>query len=79
MVNSDEDYKNILFRNGECDENVELTCISHLFSNYLLRVHYKNSTNTFGYGCMHSAFCVTFCITVHITYFVKIENLLKNS
>ena len=50
MVNSTEDYKNLLSREWEYGGNVELTCISRLFSNYLLGEHYGNSTNTVDYG-----------------------------
>ena len=51
-VNSVEDYKNLCFRNGEYGGNVELTCVSHSFPDYLCRVHYKNKTNAFDYSCM---------------------------
>ena len=42
MVNSIENYKNILFRDGEYDGKVKLICNSHLFSNYFFRVYYEN-------------------------------------
>ena len=35
---------------GEYGESVKLTCINCLFSNFLFRVHYENSTNTVDYG-----------------------------
>ena len=50
MVNNAEDYKKLLSRNREHGESAELTCISSLFSYYLFRVHYENSTNPVDYG-----------------------------
>ena len=50
MVNNAEDNKNLLSRDGEYDGSVQMTCICRLFSNYLLRVHYKYGTNTIDYG-----------------------------
>ena len=46
MVISAEDYKKLLSSNGKYNASVELTCISHLFSNYFLKVHYENSSNS---------------------------------
>ena len=39
MINTAEDYKNVLSRDGECTGRVELTCIWRLFSKYLLTLH----------------------------------------
>ena len=46
MANIDEDYKNLLSRNGKHGGSMKLTCISRLFSNYLFRVQYETSINT---------------------------------
>ena len=47
------DYKILPSRHKEYVRSVKLTCISCLFSNYVLRVHYQNSmemnTNTVDY------------------------------
>ena len=56
MLNSVEDFKNLLSKDAEYDESVELTYISRLFSNYLFRMLYKNSTNTVDYSTV-SIFC----------------------
>ena len=62
MVNGDEDYKNVFFRGEEYAENVELTCISRLFSNYLFKLHHENRINTIDHGCIYYVFCAAFCI-----------------
>ena len=69
IVNSAEDYKNLPSRDGEYCESVELACTSHLFSNYLFRVHYKNSTNTIDFGCTYYVFFDAFCITYILRIF----------
>ena len=50
MVNSAEDYKNLLCRDGKYSESVELTSSAICFSYYLFKVHSGNSTNTIDYG-----------------------------
>ena len=40
------EYCNLLSRDREYGGRVELTCISHLFSNHLFRVYFENGTNT---------------------------------
>ena len=45
MVNSAEDYKSLLSRNGEYVRSVVLTHISRLSSKYLFKVHYENDIN----------------------------------
>ena len=64
MVNSTEDYKNLLSRDGEYGGMVELTYISCLF--YLLRVYYENSTNILDYA-LEALFvtCSFYAIMLH--------------
>ena len=53
MVRSAEDHAtNFLFGDGVYDGSVKLTCISRLFSNYLFKEYYENSTSTVDYGCI---------------------------
>ena len=46
IVNSAEDCKSLVSRDGKQGTSVELTCINRLFSNYFVRVYYENSTNS---------------------------------
>ena len=50
VFNRAEVYRNLLPRDDECGGSVVLRYISRLFSNYLFRVHYENSTNAVNYN-----------------------------
>ena len=66
-TNSSDDYKNVLSRGKEYSESFRLKCISLLYSNYLLRVHYENCMNNIDYDYMYSVLCAAFCTThIHI-------------
>ena len=74
MVNSAEDYKNLLSRDREWGGSNELTYISHLFSNYLFRVHYEKSTNTV--ICVTKALFVNCCFSAILAHFDVLQNNL---
>ena len=68
MVNSPEDYKNLLSRDKKYGWCIELTCVSRLFPNYLFRVHYGTNIVDYDFACIPhfvlrfvSLVCYVFC------------------
>ena len=81
MFNSAKDQKNLLSRDGEYGGIVGLTPISCLFSNYLFRMNYENSTDIVDYGTgnivCHLLFSGSCAVVQDISIYCRTTHTLK--